>query len=133
MFSYALVAKTTVSCGTTAMRARMSSGSASGSGDAVEADDARLRVVEALDEREQRRLARARRADERDRLARRDVEGEVDHRRRVGLGRVVEGDVVERQPPLRRQRQRDRVGGRADVGARGEQFLDPPAARRRRA
>ena len=49
-----------VSCGTTAIRARIAAGSALRSVDAVEPHLARLRVVEALGELEDRRFARAR-------------------------------------------------------------------------
>ena len=51
----------TVSCGTIAMRSRMSAGSAS-KVDSVEHNAPRLRIIEALGELEDGRLSRARRS-----------------------------------------------------------------------
>src|SRR3546814_14368583 len=61
----------------------------------LEADLARLRVVEALGELEEGRLAGARRADDRDRLARPDGEREIVERRGVGARRIAEFDARE--------------------------------------
>ena len=62
------------SCGTTTMRSRSDASVAVAQVDAAEATPCLARVVEAGDELGQRRLARAGRADEREPLARRDVQ-----------------------------------------------------------
>ena len=68
-----------------------------GDGEAVDGDAARLRVVEAQEQVEDRALAGARRADDGDRLAAPDrethpVEGGDARARRVGEAHVLEGD-----------------------------------------
>ena len=67
--------------------------------DAVELDHAVARVVEPRDELRERRLARARRPDERDRLPGRDVE--VEARQDDAVGRVGELDALEPHVPVR--------------------------------
>ena len=68
-------AKITVSCGTIAMRCADVGGIGVAQVDAVEQDAARLRIVEALGELEDGRLARARRTDDREPLARLERRG----------------------------------------------------------
>lgn len=65
--------------------------------DPVEEDAAAGRAEEAQHEVEHRRLARARRSDERDGLPRLDVEGDVAHADAVGS--VLVGHVLEADPP----------------------------------
>ena len=90
---------------------------------AIEADLAFFRIVEALDKLEQRRFAGTRGADDGDGFARGDIEREIDQRGAFGLRRIMEGDMIERQCALGGDRQRRRIVGRADPGARGEQFF----------
>ena len=89
---------------------------------AVDQDPPLGRVVEARGELRERRLARARRADQRDRLAGRDVQVDV---RQGGLGarRVGERDVVERELAAQ-PRQRERARPVAQVGLLVEQLED---------
>ena len=47
------------------------------------------------------------------------------HRRRVGPGRVAEGDVLERQPAARRLGQRERPRRRGDGGLLVQQLVEP--------
>ena len=61
---------------------------------AVDQDPAALQVVEPLDQLDEGRLARARRPDQRQPLARRDAQGEVVVERRLG-GLVAEHHPVE--------------------------------------
>jgi hypothetical protein len=63
--------------------------------DTVEYHALREWVVESLDEREHGRLPRARRAGERTRLSRRELEIDVAHDEHVRPRRVVEVDVLE--------------------------------------
>ena len=67
--------------------------------DAVELDRAGIRVVETRHQIGQRRLARARGADQRHRFAGRDVERDAGQRRR-GLAGIGERHVAQRQPPF---------------------------------
>ena len=101
--------------------------------DAVEQHAAGLRIVEALGELEDRRLARARRADDRKPLARLHGEAEIVERRGFGPRRIMEGDVLERQLAARRLGQLHGLGGRADVGLGIEQLARAARTRRRRA
>ena len=74
---------------------------------AVDADLAGGRAVEAADQIEQRRLAGAGRADDRDHLAARDGEADGVERDDVAFAGELLGDVVERDhewPRRRRQR-----------------------------
>ena len=93
--------------------------------DAVDADRAVLHVVEAGEEEAHRRLARARRPDQRDRLARRDPQREVaQHRLRpqVAVADVVERDLAD---------DRHEVGARRALGDEGvgvDQLEDPVGA-----
>ncbi len=90
---------------------------------AVDRDRARLRFVEAHQQLEHRRLAGAGRSDERDRLARRDVEREVGQRGRGGPRRIVEADRLEAHAGAAApRRQRHRRRGRPDELMRVEQF-----------
>ena len=90
--------------------------------DAVEQDLALLRIVEALGELKDRRLAGARRADHREPLALLHPQAEIVERRDFAPGRVVEGHMLERELAERRLGQRDRPGGRLDIGLGLEQF-----------
>ena len=63
--------------------------------DAVDADRARLGIVEAQQQVEDGGLAGARRPDDRHRLARRDAEVEAIERQRLGPRRIAEGDLLE--------------------------------------
>ena len=95
--------------------------------DAVDRDAARVHVVEARQQQADRRLARARAADERDRLARRDRESEVaQHRfgRRVAERHVVEAHLAVRSPRDRPRRACPARAGSSRAGRR--------CARRRR-
>ena len=83
--------------------------------DAADADLARRRLVDAGDQVEQRRLARARRPHQRDEVAGRDVEVDVDQHRddlvaaHVVLGQVADRDQRRRRPaPARVRRRRPR-------------------------
>jgi hypothetical protein len=76
MFSIASVEKITLSCGTMPMRARSAS-RATRSTRAPSIAPRPLDVVEAQDQLEHRALARAARADQRHRLAGRDLEAEA--------------------------------------------------------
>src|SRR5690606_23482007 len=74
--------------------------------DAVDQNAARIRVVEAEQELKRRALARARRADERDRLAGLHLEREVVERRHLRPRRIAEADVLELDPAAAGRRQR---------------------------
>ena len=63
--------------------------------DTVEQNAAGLRIVKAQQQLEHRGLAGARRADERDGFARRDLEIEIGERRAIGARRIAEGDALE--------------------------------------
>ena len=98
MLSAAVVAKIVGDCGTSAIASRRSAGSSVAHVDAVDRDRARLRIVEAQQQREHRALARAGRADQGDGFARSHAQAEVLERRQVRAHRVVEGHVVEARP-----------------------------------
>ena len=96
---------------------------------AVDADGARLDVVEAEDELQHRALAGAARADEGDRLAGRDREIEVRQRRVLGARRIAERDVLElHRRAGRAGRERRRRRRRDDRRLQLEQ-LDQPLGR----
>ncbi len=99
--------------------------------DAVDAHRARLRIVEPQQQLEHRRLARARRPDQRDVLAGSHLEREVVERRGVGPRGIAEAHAVEGERPLRGRGQRDRVLRRADRGSDSEQFEQPLGGPRR--
>ena len=82
--------------------------------DAVDAHRARLRIVEAQQQLEHRRLARARRADQRDVLAGGHLEREVVERRGVGPRGIAEAHAVEGDASPARAR-----ATRPDAPARG--------------
>ena len=89
--------------------------------DVVDADRTVVHVVEAGEQQPDRRLARSRRADEGDRLARRDRQGEVaQHRLRA---QVAEAHVVERDLTVGRGQHR-RVGLLQDQRRAVEQLED---------
>ena len=90
--------------------------------DAIDADGAALRIVEAQQQREHRALAGAGRADQGDGFAGAHVEGEVVQRGGVGTGRVVEAHLVETQRTADRSRQRQRLCRGDDFRALVEQF-----------
>ncbi len=77
--------------------------------DAVDHHPPRLRVVEALQQLEYRRLAGSRRTDQRQALARGHVQRQAVERRRVRSRRVVEPDLLEPDGTHRRRGQRHRV------------------------
>ena len=89
--------------------------------DAVDRDPARVHVVEARQHQRDRRLARARAADERDRLARGNGEVEV-AQHRIGR-RVAERHVLEAHLAVRHL-EVDRVGRVLHDGRRVEQVVD---------
>ena len=93
----------------------------------------RLRIVEALGELEQGRLARARRADDREPLARLHGQAEIVERRRLAPRRIVEGHILERELAARRLGQLRGLGRRADVRLGIEQFAPAAPTPRRRA
>ena len=70
-------------------------------------------------------LARARRPDQRDPLARPDGEGQVLHRRRLRRAGIGEGHALEGDRATRRLGHRRRPRGRDDQRRDGEQFGDP--------
>ena len=82
----------------------------------------RARIVEALEQLEQRRLAGARGADHRHRLAGADVEREIGERGAVRAGGIAEGDPVEGERALGRLGKRRGAGGGRDVGLLVEQL-----------
>ncbi len=86
---------------------------------------ARQRIVVAQDEREDRALAGTGRADDGDRLARRNIEGDVVERRQVRALRIGEGDRIECDPARGRNGQRRRGGGGCDRRLLVEEFADP--------
>ena len=115
MFSRTLAANTTASCGTSAMRARNSAGSASVSLHAVEGHAARQRIVEAQDQMEDRAFAGAGRPDQRELLAGLDRERQAVEHRRFRPRRIGKAHVAERHLAARRLRQRHRLRRRLDL------------------
>ena len=89
---------------------------------AVEADAARLRIVEAQQQLEHRGLASAGGADQRHAFARRDGEAEVGQGRRVGSRGIVEVHAREGEGAARPCGQRLGVRRHAHIGLRREQF-----------
>ncbi len=81
---------------------------------AVEQDPALVRVVEPRQELDQRRLAGAVLADQRQHLAGPQLEGEVAHRPALGP-RVAEADVFEDEALADRLREGQRIGRRGDL------------------
>ena len=105
------------------MRRRNACGSASRDAHAVERDGPGARIVEAQEQMEDRALAGARGADDRDLLARRARENDTpSSTRRVGPRRIGEAHVVERDLAARRRRQRDRMRRRLDRRLDREEF-----------
>src|SRR5439155_18943067 len=94
--------------------------------DAVEADRAAVDLVEAHEQFDDGRLAGARRANDRDRLSRRNIEAEVLDERLLGL--IAEGHAVERDP-ARRRRQRATADAVRKLLGRGQEFEEAPRGR----
>ena len=90
--------------------------------DSVEQHAAGLRIVKAFGELEEGRLAGARGTDEREPLARADVQREVVQRRCVGARRVAERHILELERAQRGIGQCHGLGGRRDVGLGVEQL-----------
>ena len=99
--------------------------------DAVDADRAGLRIVEAQQQLEHRGLAGARRADHRHRLARRDAEVEASSAGELGPRRIAERHLLEAHGASRRLRQRLGIGRRRDDGRLGRQQLHQALGRAR--
>ena len=97
----------------------------------VHADSAALRIVEPLDQLEDRALARARRPDDGDGLARLDFKREIPQRRSLGARGIAEGYIAEAEAAARRFGQAFGAGRGRDFGLGFEQFSEP--ARRTRA
>ena len=89
---------------------------------AVDADRAGFRIVEAQQQIEDRGLARARRADNGHRLARRDAEVETIERQRVGPRRIAERDLLEAHAALHRLGQGLGIDGFDDDGRFGAEL-----------
>ena len=91
---------------------------------AVQRDAAGLRIVETQQQLEHGALAGAARADERDGFAGLDREREIVQRGRVRPRRVMENDVLERQPPAHGAERGRGTIGLLDRGLRREQLAD---------
>ena len=93
--------------------------------DAVQRYPPAHRVVEAQQQVEERRFPRSRRPDHGHGLARRNVEVEPAEDRPVRRGGIGEGRPLEGHGAARGLGQRRRIGGRGDLGARGQQVHQP--------
>ena len=93
--------------------------------DSIDADGARLRIVEAQQELEHRRLACARGTDEGDVLAGGDIERKGIQRRRIRARRIAERNRVERDRPAGRIGHRERRVRRADLRHDREELEEP--------
>ncbi len=103
-----------------------------GQGQAVQRDAPRGRIVEPQQQLQHRGLARARRADQRDRLAGLDGEADPVQRRDRRARRIAKGHVIEGDPPAHRRPGGAR-GGRIAHLVLGLQQLHQPLRRAGRA
>ncbi len=81
----------------------------------VEQDAALVRIVEAREQLDQRGLAGAVLADQREDFSGVQLEGQIAHRPALGAG-IAEADVLEREAALDRHRERPRIRRRHDLG-----------------
>ncbi len=95
-----------------------------GNVDPIERDDAGSGIVETLDQLKQRRLARARRADDGYDFARRDAEADVVKNEFLSARGIGEADAPEFDLAPDGSDKRQRFRRRDDARARGQQFPD---------
>ena len=128
MLSATLAPKMNGSCGTSAISRLTACGSALAMSTPSSMHRAFGRVVEALEQLEQRRLAGAGRADDRHHFARRDAEAQASEHRLLRSAGIGEADAVEGDLAARRRGQGRRIARRDDARLDGDEFAD---ARRR--
>ena len=127
MLSATLAPKMNASCGTSAISARKSAGSSLRDVDAVERDRAARGIVEPQRELEQRRLARAGRADDGDDLAGRDAEAHVAQGRRRLRARDRRSETSRKaSSPRTGFAQLERLSGRDDARLDRHDLADAP-------
>ena len=90
--------------------------------DTIKRDAARLRIIEAQEKLEDRAFARAGRADNGHRLTGIDAQRIIIERRHMGPRRIGEHDLIESDGPARRDRQRNGLNGRGNVGHGVDEF-----------